>query len=200
MKAKPVQPRAVPRSAAAAVRAARQGEEERPHRAREGPGVTGREPIFSAHPAVLARTEAVHFTCEALGMLVDGTMRADDFEMVLGAHLDTHHDEAEQAGDGSCSRSATRCRGSASWPPCSASSSPCSTWTASPRRSATTSPSRSSAPSSASCCPMAMSSHSPRTWRARRTPSPASCSASRTASWRSPVAPRLSSPSRSRAT
>ena len=49
--------------------------------------------IFSAHPAVLARTDAVHFTCEALGMLVDGTMRADDFEMVLGAHLDTHHDE-----------------------------------------------------------------------------------------------------------
>jgi chemotaxis protein MotA len=50
-------------------------------------------PIFSAHPAVLARTEAVHFLSEALGMLVDGTMRADDFEMVLGAHLDTHHDE-----------------------------------------------------------------------------------------------------------
>jgi chemotaxis protein MotA len=49
--------------------------------------------IFSAHPAVLARADAVHFTCEALGMLVDGTMRADDFEMVLGAHLDTHLDE-----------------------------------------------------------------------------------------------------------
>ena len=53
--------------------------------------------IFSAHPAVLARADAVHFTCEALGMLVDGTMRADDFEMVLGAHLDTHHDEQSKA-------------------------------------------------------------------------------------------------------
>lgn len=50
-------------------------------------------PIFTAHPAFLARPEAVHFTCEALGMLVDGTMRPDDFEMVLGTHLDTHHDE-----------------------------------------------------------------------------------------------------------
>ena len=30
-------------------------------------------------------------------MLVDGTMRADDFEMVLGAHLDTHHDEQSKA-------------------------------------------------------------------------------------------------------
>jgi chemotaxis protein MotA len=49
--------------------------------------------IFSAHPAVLARADAVHFTCEALGMLVDGTMRPDDFEMVLGAHLDSHHEE-----------------------------------------------------------------------------------------------------------
>ena len=52
--------------------------------------------IFSAHPAVLARTDAVHFLSEALGMLVDGTMRADDFEMVLGAHLDTHHDEGSK--------------------------------------------------------------------------------------------------------
>ncbi len=49
--------------------------------------------IMSAHPAVLARTGAVHFACEALGMLVDGTMRPDDFEMVLGAHLDSHHEE-----------------------------------------------------------------------------------------------------------
>ena len=50
-------------------------------------------PIFSAHPAFLAHHEAMVFTCEALGMLVDGTMRPDDFEAVLDAHLDTHHDE-----------------------------------------------------------------------------------------------------------
>jgi len=54
-------------------------------------------PIFSAHPAFLARHEAVVFTSEALGMLVDGTMRPDDFEMVLGAHLETHHDEEGRA-------------------------------------------------------------------------------------------------------
>src|SRR3989338_6805207 len=53
--------------------------------------------IFSAHPAVLAHHEAVTFACEALGMLVDGTVRPDDFEMVLPLPLDTHHDEELQA-------------------------------------------------------------------------------------------------------
>jgi chemotaxis protein MotA len=50
-------------------------------------------PVFSAHPKFLAHHEAVEFTCEALGMLVDGTMRPDDFEAVLDAHLETHHEE-----------------------------------------------------------------------------------------------------------
>ncbi len=50
-------------------------------------------PIFGAHPALLAQHEVVTFTSEALGMLVDGTMRPDDFEAVLDAHLETHHDE-----------------------------------------------------------------------------------------------------------
>lgn len=50
-------------------------------------------PIFSAHPPLLAHPEAVGFVCEALGMLVDGTMRPDDFEAVLDAHLETHHAE-----------------------------------------------------------------------------------------------------------
>ena len=49
--------------------------------------------IFQAHPAILAHHEVVVFTCEALGMLVDGTMRPDDFEAVLEAHLETHHEE-----------------------------------------------------------------------------------------------------------
>src|SRR5438105_2075290 len=56
-------------------------------------------PILSAHPMMLARAEAVHFTCEALGMLVDGTIRPDDFEMVLNAHLETHHDEESKAAN-----------------------------------------------------------------------------------------------------
>jgi chemotaxis protein MotA len=50
-------------------------------------------PLFASHPAFLTNHEAVHFTCEALGMLVDGTIRPDDFEAVLDAHLETHHDE-----------------------------------------------------------------------------------------------------------
>src|ERR1051325_825139 len=50
-------------------------------------------PIFQGHPALLAHHEVVSFTAEALGMLVDGTMRPDDFEAVLEAHLETHHDE-----------------------------------------------------------------------------------------------------------
>jgi chemotaxis protein MotA len=50
-------------------------------------------PIFNAHPNILAHHEVVTFTAEALGMLVDGTMRPDDFEAVLDAHLETHHDE-----------------------------------------------------------------------------------------------------------
>ena len=50
-------------------------------------------PIFTAHPALLAHHEVVTFTAEALGMLVDGTMRPDDFEAVLDAHLETHHEE-----------------------------------------------------------------------------------------------------------
>jgi chemotaxis protein MotA len=54
-------------------------------------------PIFSAHPAVLTHHEMILFTTEALGMLVDGTMRPDDFEAVLDAHLETHHDEESKA-------------------------------------------------------------------------------------------------------
>jgi chemotaxis protein MotA len=55
--------------------------------------------IFGAHPKMLAQHEALQFTCEALGMLVDGTMRPDDFETVLEAHLETHHEEeAKGAG------------------------------------------------------------------------------------------------------
>jgi chemotaxis protein MotA len=50
-------------------------------------------PIFTRYPALLERADAIHFTCEALAMLVDGTMRPDDFEMVLNAHLETHHEE-----------------------------------------------------------------------------------------------------------
>lgn len=50
-------------------------------------------PVFRAHPRFLANHEAVHFLCEALGMLVDGTVRPDDFEAVLDAHLETHHEE-----------------------------------------------------------------------------------------------------------
>jgi chemotaxis protein MotA len=49
--------------------------------------------IFQSHPAILAHEPFVTFTCEALGMLVDGTMRPDDFESVLDAHLETHHEE-----------------------------------------------------------------------------------------------------------
>jgi chemotaxis protein MotA len=52
--------------------------------------------IFAAHPAVLAHHEVVVFTTEALGMLVDGTMRPEDFETVLEAHLETHHDEEKK--------------------------------------------------------------------------------------------------------
>ena len=54
-------------------------------------------PIFAAHPAILAQADAVRFTCEALGMLVDGTIRPDDFEMVLSAHLETHAEEQSRA-------------------------------------------------------------------------------------------------------
>jgi chemotaxis protein MotA len=50
-------------------------------------------PIFQGHPQLLVHHEVVSFTAEALGMLVDGTMRPDDFEAVLEAHLETHHEE-----------------------------------------------------------------------------------------------------------
>ena len=53
--------------------------------------------IFGAHPQMLAQHEPLQFTCEALGMLVDGTMRPDDFETVLDAHLETHHEEEGKA-------------------------------------------------------------------------------------------------------
>jgi chemotaxis protein MotA len=54
-------------------------------------------PIFGAHPTLLAHHEVVTFTSEALGMLVDGTMRPDDFEAVLEAHLEAHHEEERKA-------------------------------------------------------------------------------------------------------
>lgn len=54
-------------------------------------------PLFQAHPAVLRHPEAVQFTCEALGMLVDGALRPDDFEAVLDTHLETHHEEQLKA-------------------------------------------------------------------------------------------------------
>jgi chemotaxis protein MotA len=53
----------------------------------------GASPIFGAHPIFLRHHEAVEFICEALGMLVDGTMRPEDFDVVLDAHLETHHEE-----------------------------------------------------------------------------------------------------------
>ena len=51
-------------------------------------------PLFSAHPRFLHHHEAVQFTCEALSMLVDGSISPDDFDQVLDAHIETHHDEA----------------------------------------------------------------------------------------------------------
>ncbi len=53
--------------------------------------------IFSSHPALLQHHDATHFTCEALGMLVDGTIRPDDFDAVLETHLETHHEESGKA-------------------------------------------------------------------------------------------------------
>jgi chemotaxis protein MotA len=57
----------------------------------------GESAVFSAHPTFLAQKSAVHFVCEALGMLVDGAMRPDDFETVLETHIETHHDEETKA-------------------------------------------------------------------------------------------------------
>jgi chemotaxis protein MotA len=54
-------------------------------------------PIFGKHPLFTRQNEALEFICEGLGMLVDGTMRADDFDAVLEAHLETHHDEETKA-------------------------------------------------------------------------------------------------------
>jgi chemotaxis protein MotA len=53
--------------------------------------------VFKGHPRFLAHHEAVEFTSEALGMLVDGTMRPDDFDAVLDAHLEVHHEEEAKA-------------------------------------------------------------------------------------------------------
>jgi chemotaxis protein MotA len=49
--------------------------------------------IFQAHPKIMGHHGATHFVCEALSMLVDGTVRPDDFESVLDVHVDTHHEE-----------------------------------------------------------------------------------------------------------
>lgn len=57
----------------------------------------GQSAIFSAHPAFLRHHDALDFTREALGMLVDGAMRPDELEAVLDAHLETHHAEETQA-------------------------------------------------------------------------------------------------------
>ncbi len=56
--------------------------------------------IFTSHPALLEHQDATHFTCEALGMLVDGTIRPDDFDSVLETHLETHHEEHGKAATG----------------------------------------------------------------------------------------------------
>jgi chemotaxis protein MotA len=54
-------------------------------------------PIFSAHPRFLAHPDAVRLTCEALAVLVDGSVRPEDFEAILDVHLDTHHEEEIKA-------------------------------------------------------------------------------------------------------
>jgi chemotaxis protein MotA len=54
-------------------------------------------PVFAGHPKFLAHHEAVEFTCEALTMLVDGTMKPDDFDAVLDVHLEIHHEEEGKA-------------------------------------------------------------------------------------------------------
>jgi len=53
--------------------------------------------VFAGHPKFLAHHEAVEFTCEALTMLVDGTMKPDDFDAVLDTHLEIHHEEEGKA-------------------------------------------------------------------------------------------------------
>jgi chemotaxis protein MotA len=53
----------------------------------------GSSAIFTGHPLFLGQKDAVHFTCEALSMLVDGTIRPDEFDAVLDVHLETHHEE-----------------------------------------------------------------------------------------------------------
>jgi chemotaxis protein MotA len=53
--------------------------------------------IFQAHANLLGQHDAVHFICEALTMLVDGTVRPDDFEAVLDVHVETHHEEEAPA-------------------------------------------------------------------------------------------------------
>jgi chemotaxis protein MotA len=57
-------------------------------------GTPHESPLFSAHPGFLHHHEAVQFTCEALSMLVDGSISPDDFDQVLDSHIETHHDEA----------------------------------------------------------------------------------------------------------
>jgi chemotaxis protein MotA len=49
--------------------------------------------IFGRHPVFAREHEALRFICESLGMLVDGAMRPDDFDTVLQAHIETHHEE-----------------------------------------------------------------------------------------------------------
>jgi chemotaxis protein MotA len=58
----------------------------------------GESALFTAHPRILAHHEAVALIREGLGMLVDGTIRPDDFEAVLDLHLETHHEEESKAG------------------------------------------------------------------------------------------------------
>ena len=52
--------------------------------------------IFRRHPLFLAQKEAVHFACDALRMLVDGSCRPDELEAAMDTEIETHGESAHR--------------------------------------------------------------------------------------------------------
>src|SRR5471030_1612577 len=79
-------------------------------------------PLFQRYPRVLEEPKLLAFIVDNFRLMAMGKINAHELEGVLEQELAAIHEELEQPASRSA-RSPRRCRASASWPPCWASSS-----------------------------------------------------------------------------
>ena len=94
----------------ASLRAAREGTQGRHAHARGRHRRSGKSPIFTQYPKILADHHIVEFLTDYLRLMVGGNMNAFEIESLMDEEIETHRGRRRPAH----ARSATRCRHSVS--------------------------------------------------------------------------------------